>query len=57
MSADNRDCMPPPKECQCCECRGIKCFLDHPGHNHATDAAKKQREAEEMWEEALRMNF
>lgn len=23
-----------PSPCDCCECKGVKCFVDHPGHSH-----------------------
>lgn len=22
------------QQCPCCECRGIKCLMGHPGHSH-----------------------
>ena len=28
------ECLPDP-QCRCCVCRGIHCFMWHPGHNHA----------------------
>lgn len=54
-------------KCNCCECQGVYCNFDHPGHSHTllherkrgmeTPEEKDIREQEEMWEEALRMNF
>lgn len=30
----------PPSGCRCCECRGIHCFVGHPGHSHRTRLAE-----------------
>lgn len=34
MTSDPRPGVPPPNGCGCCECRGVMCFMDHPGHSH-----------------------
>lgn len=36
--------MIPPRECHCCECQGIMCFMDHPGHAHNGSCKQCPRE-------------
>src|SRR5882724_177257 len=31
----NPNCYPTPY-CSCCECKGIRCLIPHPGHSHET---------------------
>jgi hypothetical protein len=34
--------------CQCCECQGIHCLIDHPGHSCGPDSKRNQEISEQL---------